>query len=115
MKLTDRIDEYLGSEHAALYSHNGTAYVLITGTGDATGDGRHSGAFAYLASAVERFLEESAEGLPEGYDAYQYWCDHLDPVEDEELARAVLEDEELVLNRAGDCAPILGWTSDEGE
>lgn len=84
-----------GSEQ--VFVHEGSAYIIISGTGDCDG-----GAFAFDAIDVEIW----AEGAGEDAD-YQDFCDSTSPEEDEGLARAVYRELGVELFRAGSCVPVL--------
>ena len=76
-------------------------YVVLSGTGEVTGDGTHDGCFVYEQSEVERWL-----GASRAEAKHADFCAQLEPVEDAGVARVVRDELGLAANAAGLCRPV---------
>ncbi len=88
------------SVRAHVFEHDDEDYILVTETADGTGD------FAYVAFEIETWLENRDADLDTA-ETYQDFCDSCDPVEDETVARAALDQVGIVPCRRGNCERVI--------
>lgn len=80
------------------WTHDGTDYVITDGTGESA-----EGVFVYEASDVADWLAECGENP----DYSEDYCQSMSVVEDEDVARALWRDRQLVALASGLCTPVI--------